>query len=132
MWIYFVLAGLFSGIIGGMGMGGGTLLIPMLTMFLSVSQHTAQGVNLVVFVLTGIVAAIVHMRNHLIDFKMILWLIIPAISSTIFASLWSNSLDGKILKTIFGVFLIIIATYELVVAIYKTTKIKKPILKNKL
>ena len=36
--IYLVLAGVVSGIIGGLGMGGGTLLIPILTIFLSFNQ----------------------------------------------------------------------------------------------
>ena len=37
-WIWLVLAGVVSGVIAGMGMGGGTLLIPILTIFLSFAQ----------------------------------------------------------------------------------------------
>ena len=33
-----ILFGFLAGIIGGMGMGGGTILIPLLTIFLSISQ----------------------------------------------------------------------------------------------
>ena len=33
--IYFGVAGLVSGVVAGMGMGGGTLLIPILTIFLN-------------------------------------------------------------------------------------------------
>ena len=40
--IWLVLAGIVSGIVGGMGMGGGTLLIPILTIFLSFPQKNAQ------------------------------------------------------------------------------------------
>ena len=36
--IFLGLVGVFGGIIGGMGMGGGTILIPVLTIFFSVSK----------------------------------------------------------------------------------------------
>lgn len=113
-------------------MGGGTLLIPMLTIILEVEQHSAQGVNLVVFVVMGIFAVWVHIRNHLINFKMFWWLVLPAVCASIGASFLSNLLDSNLLRMIFGIFLIIVAVYELIIAILRTTKRKKPILKNKL
>ena len=44
------IAGLVGGILGGMGMGGGTLLVPILTVFLSMAQKTSQFMNLVAFI----------------------------------------------------------------------------------
>ena len=41
-----LLAGLFSGIIGGMGLGGGAVLIIYLSVFKDVEQLKAQGINL--------------------------------------------------------------------------------------
>lgn len=38
-----------AGLLGGMGMGGGTILIPALTIFLGVEQHAAQAANLIAF-----------------------------------------------------------------------------------
>ena len=40
-----VVFGLISGVFGGLGMGGGTLLIPLLTIFLDYPQKLAQGIN---------------------------------------------------------------------------------------
>ena len=40
-WLYLILSGVVSGILGGMGMGGGTLLIPILTIFLNFAQKNA-------------------------------------------------------------------------------------------
>ena len=68
-WYFLVLAGLFGGLVGGMGMGGGTLLIPILTMFLGVEQHLAQAINLLVFIPTGLIAVLIHAKNKLLDFK---------------------------------------------------------------
>ena len=50
-----ILAGIVGGIIGGMGMGGGTLLIPILTIFLDVEQKNAQAINLVAFIPMAII-----------------------------------------------------------------------------
>ena len=47
--ILFLIAGFFAGLLGGMGMGGGTILIPALTVLLGVEQHVAQATNLIAF-----------------------------------------------------------------------------------
>ena len=68
-WLWYVIAGLFGGIVGGMGMGGGTLLIPIMTLFLGIDQHLSQAINLLVFIPTGILAVIIHAKNKLIAAK---------------------------------------------------------------
>ena len=40
------LIGFFAGIIGGMGMGGGTILIPALVLFANIDPKLAQSINL--------------------------------------------------------------------------------------
>ena len=132
MWFWFVLAGLVSGVLGGMGMGGGTLLIPILTLFLGLEQHMAQGINLLVFIPMGIIAIIIHICNKLIDYRIFLWLVIPAVITSLVASSLSSNLNSGVLHTIFGIFLIAVAVYELIVAIYRTVHRKKPVLKNKI
>jgi len=51
-----ILIGIVSGIIGGLGMGGGTVLILLLSLFLDIEQHIAQATNIVFFVPTAISA----------------------------------------------------------------------------
>ena len=41
-----IITGFFSGIISGMGIGGGAILIPALIMIEKINQQTAQGINL--------------------------------------------------------------------------------------
>ena len=67
--VFRILAGLTGGLVGGMGMGGGTLLIPILTIFLSFTQLQAQGINLIAFIPMSIIAIIVHAKNKLVKFK---------------------------------------------------------------
>ena len=70
-YVWFGVAGVLGGVLGGMGMGGGTLLIPLLTIFYKVSQHTAQAVNLISFIPMAVVALIIHIKNKLVDFNKI-------------------------------------------------------------
>ena len=125
VWWYLVLAGLFGGLCGGMGMGGGTLLIPILTMFLGIDQHLAQGLNLLVFIPTGIIAVIIHMKNKLIDYKTFFIVVVPAIITAVCAALFVGRLKSEVLTICFGVFLLIISLFELYNAIKTTVQNKK-------
>ena len=62
-WIILFLAGLASGIISGMGMGGGAVLIPVLVLVANPGQHIAQSVNLLYFIPTAVAALIIHFKN---------------------------------------------------------------------
>ena len=42
----YTIIGFFAGVIGGMGMGGGTILIPALIMFVNIDPKIAQSINL--------------------------------------------------------------------------------------
>ena len=58
-----ILIGLISGIVSGTGMGGGTILIFLLSFITGVEQHIAQATNLIFFIPTSIVAIIVNLKN---------------------------------------------------------------------
>jgi len=64
-----ILIGGISGIVSAMGMGGGTILILCLSLFLGKDQHVAQGANLVFFIPTSIVAIIMNIKQKLIKWK---------------------------------------------------------------
>ncbi len=133
-WYFLSIAGVMGGLVGGMGMGGGTLLIPILTMFLGVEQHLAQAMNLLVFIPTGIIAIIIHAKNKLIDYKVFGIIIGPAIITAITSALFVGKIKSETLGLLFGIFLILIGLFELYLAIRSTIKnkkkIKKPILKH--
>lgn len=108
----FILFGLLGGILGGMGMGGGTLLIPLLTIFLSVNQKLAQGINLLAFTPMALAALIIHFKNKMVVTKNILWIIIPGVIFSVSFAFIANLLNNFVLHTLFGIFLILIAVYE--------------------
>lgn len=108
-----IIIGFLSGIISGMGIGGGTILIPSLVFFASLNQHEAQGVNLIVFIPTAIVAIIIHLKNKNIVFKIAIYIILFGLIGSFIGSSLAVNISSDILRKIFGVFLFIMGLYEL-------------------
>ena len=107
--ILFLIAGFFSGMLGGMGMGGGTVLIPALTVFLGVEQHVAQATNLIAFLPMAAFTLKIHKENGLLKTKGLLWIVLPAIVVSVGAGFLASLLPSEVLKKLFGAFLVALA-----------------------
>lgn len=107
-----MLIGFLSGIISGMGIGGGAILIPSLVLFMGIPQIEAQGVNLVVFIPIGLVALMTHKKEGNIDHKYNKKIIIGGIIGGIIGSIIAFKLEQDNLRRYFGFFLLIIGIYE--------------------
>jgi len=118
-------AGLAGGLIGGMGMGGGTLLIPLLTAFCAFDQHTAQAVNLIAFIPMSVVSIIIHAKNGLLRPRYLLTVALPAAAVGAAASLLALSISGDTLGNFFGWFLIVLGIFQLYSAFKKKGGKKK-------
>lgn len=102
----YVLAGFFSGMLGGMGMGGGTVLIPVLTIFLGVEQHAAQAANLIAFLPMALFSLKMHNDRGLLKTEGVAGIVIPALITSVTTAFLTALLPGEILGKLFGVFLI--------------------------
>lgn len=107
-----IVIGLLSGIISGMGIGGGTILIPSLVLFSGLSQIQAQGINLVVFLPISIVAIITHKKQGNLEFQYIKTIIIGGVISALVGSLIAVKINEDMLRKFFGIFLMAIGLYE--------------------
>ena len=58
-----IFIGFISGIISGTGLGGGTILILCLSIFLGVNQKIAQATNLIFFIPTSLSAIYVNIKQ---------------------------------------------------------------------
>ena len=114
-----MLISCLSGIFAGMGMGGGTILIPLLSLFFTVGQHTAQAVNLIAFIPMSIVALVIHFKNKLVRFEKTLLIILPGIATCIIGCYISRLITGDLLKRCFGGFLIVLSIYQFITQIKK-------------
>ncbi|MBZ4666768.1 MAG: hypothetical protein JG770_2021 [Mahella sp.] len=110
IWIFVI--GLLSGIISGMGIGGGTILIPALILFGGIEQHVAQSVNLTAFIPTAMIAIAIHWKNGNIKYKLATWITISGIAGAMIGSWLAIGLSSRALRISFGIFLMIMGIYE--------------------
>jgi len=108
-----IITGFISGIVSGTGMGGGTILILILSVFIGINQHTAQATNLIFFVPTSISAIIVSIKQKLIDWNIGITIAISGVMGAIIGAKISINMEVNKLKKYFGIFLLIIAIYEI-------------------
>lgn len=108
-----IAIGIIAGIVSGTGMGGGTILIFLLTFMLGIEQHTAQATNLIFFIPTAIVAIIVNLKNRNIDTKLAIFISVFGILGAIIGANISIHINVQILKRCFGIFLAIITIHEI-------------------
>ena len=122
--LYFVLAGVLGGVLAGMGMGGGTLTLPILVLVMGVEQITAQFANLIAFLPSGSAALLVHAKNGLIRKDNLIFMLLPSLAACVFCSFWASEANGDLLEKLFGGFLVLVAVFSLAAKIVK--EVKKP------
>lgn len=107
-----LLAGMGCGVLSAWGVGGGTLLLLVMTLFFGVDQAAAQGVNLLYFLPTAAMG-LWHRQNGLLD-KALLRRTVPWALVTAAAASWAaTALDVTLLRRPFGIFLLIAAAVTL-------------------
>ena len=94
-------------------MGGGTILILLLSIFMNLDQHVAQATNLIFFIPTAITSVIIGIKNKNINVKEAWAIVVSGIIGAIISANISSNLNVKILRKMFGAFLLIIAIYEI-------------------
>lgn len=119
-----IIFGLFSGIVAALGMGGGTILIMILNFFSELEQHLIQGINLIFFIPTAIVAIYLNIKRKIVDLKITKYIVISGIVGAIIGANISIKIDNTNLKKYFGYFLLLIALVE-------TYEFYKKYIKNK-
>lgn len=111
------VAGLLVGLLVGLtGMGGGSLLAPILILFFRVPPVWAVGTDIAYSTVTKAVGSVVHIRQKNVNFKIALWLACGSVPATFLSvSLvqylrqhYSNFINGFILHAL-GITLLVVA-----------------------
>ena len=111
-WLWYIFAGITGGLLGGMGMGGGTVLIPLLGIVVGLNQHLAQAINLISFVPMAIIALIIHVKNGLVETSGLWLIILSGLLSCALGCFMARGLKADVLKRIFGGFLMILSIIQ--------------------
>lgn len=106
-WVISAAAGILSGIIGAMGMGGGGVLIIYLNLFTDIPQNTAQGINLLFFLPTAVLAVIYYARKKLIVWRIAIPFSAMGIVGTLIGSFLCGKFDNSVLTKMFGTLILV-------------------------
>ncbi|MGB5593882.1 MAG: sulfite exporter TauE/SafE family protein, partial [Crocosphaera sp.] len=101
-----IVSGLFSGLLAGiLGIGGGTVLVPLL-LALNYTPLQAIATSSLAIVITSSSGSIQNWRMGYLDLQRVILLGIPAIITAQFGVLVANYIPGFVLLTAFGILLI--------------------------
>ena len=108
-----LLAGLFSGILGAMGLGGGAVLIIYLALFTNTQQLAAQGINLLFFIPIALLSVVIYSIKKKIKWRLTIILSLWGLIGAASGIMLTKYLGGEITSKLFGALLIIMGIYEI-------------------
>ena len=108
--VLLIVGGFGAGFLAGtIGIGGGSLFVPTMTIGLGVSQAVAQGTSLVAIVPTAVVSTITHLREGNVLREAAVWMGAGGVLGGVAGALIAVEIPGPILARVWGGFLIFTA-----------------------
>ena len=112
-WLLPLLAGFATGILSAWGVGGGTLLLVLMTLFLGVAPLQARCINLLYFLPTAAMALPQYKKQGLLQPALLRAAIPSGLLAAALGSAAALWLDVDALRRPFGVFLLAAGVYTL-------------------
>src|SRR5215471_3546753 len=108
------LVACICGVASGMfGIGGGVLLVPLLGLFFSYSQHRAQGTSLVALIPpTGLLALLPYARQGFISWRTGLLLIPGVFLGGIAGGMLAKKLKPRLMRQVFAGILLTLGAWQ--------------------
>jgi uncharacterized membrane protein YfcA len=105
LYIALVAFGVVVGVTSGLlGVGGGTLVVPFLTLAVGLSQHEAEATSLVVILPTAVAGSLVLRRRGVGDLGLALRFGVFGAAGSVLGALLALALPGSTLRIVFAVF----------------------------
>jgi uncharacterized membrane protein YfcA len=104
-----VAFGVVTGVAAGiLGVGGGILMVPFLTLVAGMPQHAAEATSLLVVLPTAAVASLVLQRRGVGDLGLALRFGVVGAAGAAGGALLALALPGRSLRVVFAVFLLLV------------------------
>ena len=106
LWGLAFVVGAVAGILSGLlGIGGGAIMIPAMTLLMGLSQHLAQGTSLLVIIPTAISGSITHFRMGNIRLETAGWLSVGGVVGAVAGASLALASPDQVLRLLFGGYL---------------------------
>ncbi len=106
LWVIALIVGAVAGVLSGLlGIGGGAIMVPAMTLLLGLSQHVAQGTSLLVIIPTAVSGSITHFRMGNIRLQTAAWLSIGGVVGAVAGAGLALASPDQLLRLLFGAYL---------------------------
>src|SRR5213078_4681749 len=106
LWLMALVVGAIAGVLSGLlGIGGGAIMVPAMTVLMGMSQHLAQGTSLLVIIPTAISGSITHFRMGNIRLESAAWLSGGGVVGAIAGASLALASPDQLLRLLFGGYL---------------------------
>lgn len=105
-WLIAFFCGMATSILSAWGVGGGTLLLLVMTLVLGVDQRTAQGINLLFFLPAAAAALVLHKKNGYLDLPTLKATVPWAVVLALVGAWVATEVDVELLRKPFGIYLL--------------------------
>jgi len=132
-WLVVILIGLglATGLLSGLlGVGGGVFMVPVMILFLGMSDITAKGVSLLVVIPTGLIATFLSVRKKNVDLRAAAAIGIAGALTTTAGAALAFWLTPQLASILFAAFLFVIAIRMAVHALLKHKRFQQTHLKG--
>jgi uncharacterized membrane protein YfcA len=121
-----LIVGVYSGL---MGLGGGSVMIPMMVFLLGFSQAMAHGTSLAVMIPPVVLPAVIQYYNAgKADLYVAAFMAIGVIAGSWAGAKLATSIQDSALKLVFGFVLIYVAAYTIFASLFGKEEIRKSML----
>jgi len=105
--LWYILCGFSGGLLGGyLGLGGGEIIVPTLTVILGVDMRTAVPVSMAAIVVNSFTASAEYLKHGMIDFELVILLGFFAVLGTLTGSSLSPAIPTIYLKFAIAIILV--------------------------
>jgi uncharacterized membrane protein YfcA len=105
LYVALVAFGVVVGVTSGLlGVGGGTLVVPFLTLAVGLSQHAAEATSLLVILPTAIAGSLALRRRGVGDLGLALRFGVVGAAGSVLGALLALALPGSTLRLVFAIF----------------------------
>jgi uncharacterized protein len=110
-----MLVGLAAGVLSGMfGIGGGLVIVPALILIFGFDAKTAVGTSLFVILLpTGLLGVLEYWKHGDLKIGAGLWIAFGVFCGAYFGAIMAGAVSEIVMKRLYAVFLLAVATYLL-------------------
>lgn len=106
LFVYILSTSFIAGIIGSLlGLGGGIILVPALTILFDMPIHEAIGVSFIGVLVNSSSSSLVYIKNRITDMRLSSILELGAVTGSIIGAYTALLIDSNILSAIFGIVL---------------------------